>query len=73
MSIAVWQFILYLVLTLLAGGALGFYLSQLYFKKYLRGNPPINENMIRAMMMQMGRKPSEKQVRHVMQSMKNAK
>jgi uncharacterized protein YneF (UPF0154 family) len=73
MSIAVWQFILYLVLTLLAGGALGFYLSQLYFKKYLRDNPPINENMIRAMMMQMGRKPSEKQVRQVMQSMKNAK
>ena len=29
--------------------------------------------MIRAMMMQMGRKPSEKQVRQVMQSMNDAK
>ncbi len=73
MEIAVWQFVLYLVLTLVAGGALGFFLSQRYFKKYLRENPPVNENMIRAMMMQMGRKPSEKQVRQVMQSMQNAK
>lgn len=73
MDLAIWAFVLYLVLALLAGGALGFYLSQRYFKKYLRENPPVNENMIRAMMMQMGRKPSEKQVRQVMQSMNNAK
>ena len=73
MTIAVWQLVLYLVGTLLLGGALGFYFSQRYFKKYLRENPPVNENMIRAMMMQMGRKPSEKQVRQVMQSMQNAK
>lgn len=33
-------------------------------------NPPINENMIRAMFMQMGRKPSEAQIRAVMNSMK---
>jgi uncharacterized protein YneF (UPF0154 family) len=73
MTVAVWAFIIYLVLALLVGGALGFYFSQRYFKKYLRENPPVNENMIRAMMMQMGRKPSEKQVRQVMQSMQNAK
>jgi len=72
-EVAVWQFVLYLVLALIVGGALGFYFSQRYFKKYLRENPPVNENMIRAMMMQMGRKPSEKQVRQVMQSMNNAK
>ena len=61
------------IVTLLLGAILGFYLSQRYFKKYLRENPPVNENMIRAMMMQMGRKPSEKQVRQVMQSMNEAK
>jgi len=61
------------IVALLVGGILGFYLSQRYFKKYLRENPPVNENMIRAMMMQMGRKPSEKQVRQVMQSMNEAK
>ena len=61
------------IVMLIVGAILGFYLSQRYFKKYLRDNPPVNENMIRAMMMQMGRKPSEKQVRQVMQSMQQAK
>ena len=72
-SLATWAFVLILVGILLVGAALGFFLSQRYFKKYLRDNPPVNENMIRAMMMQMGRKPSEKQVRQVMQSMQQAK
>ncbi|MBU1019764.1 MAG: YneF family protein [Firmicutes bacterium] len=61
------------IITFLLGGVLGFYLAQRYFKKYLKENPPVNENMIRAMMTQMGRKPSEKQVRQVMQSMNDAK
>ena len=37
--------------------------------KYLKENPPINEQMIRVMMAQMGRKPSEKQVRQMMAQM----
>jgi uncharacterized protein YneF (UPF0154 family) len=61
------------LLGLVIGLVLGFFISQWYFKRYLRLNPPINENMVRAMMTQMGRKPSEKQVRQVMQSMQNAK
>ncbi len=68
-----WLIIVLIVVALLVGGVIGFFLSQKYFKKYLRENPPVNENMIRAMMMQMGRKPSEKQVRQVMQSMEKAK
>lgn len=68
-----WLVIVLLVVALLVGVIIGFFLSQRYFKKYLRENPPVNENMIRAMMMQMGRKPSEKQVRQVMQSMAQAK
>lgn len=72
-SMAIWVFVLILIGVLLVGGALGFFLSQRYFKKYLKDNPPVNENMIRAMMMQMGRKPSEKQVRQIMQSMNQAK
>ncbi len=68
-----WLVIVLLVVALLVGAIIGFFLSQRYFKKYLRENPPVNENMIRAMMMQMGRKPSEKQVRQVMQSMAQAK
>jgi uncharacterized protein YneF (UPF0154 family) len=62
-----------IVLALVVGAAIGFFLAQRYFKKYLRENPPVNEAMIRAMMTQMGRKPSEKQVRQVMASMNAAK
>jgi len=68
-----WLAIVLIVVALLLGGVLGFFISRNYFKKYLEKNPPINENMIRAMMGQMGRKPSEKQVRQVMASMNSAK
>ena len=42
-------------------------------EKQLKENPPINEKMIRAMFMQMGRKPSEAQIRQIMKSMNQAK
>lgn len=68
-DLQIWLFIVIIVLTLVIGGALGFYFSQRYTKKYLAENPPMNEKMIRAMLSQMGRTPSEKQVRAVMASM----
>jgi len=68
-----WLIIVLIVVALLVGAILGFFISQRYFKKYLKENPPVTEQMIRAMMTQMGRKPSEKQVRQVMQSMNQAK
>jgi len=73
LDIAIWLFIVLLVVALLAGAVGGFFFARRYFKNYLEKNPPINEQMIRAMMSQMGRKPSEKQVRQVMASMKQAK
>jgi len=36
---------------------------------YLEQNPPINEDMIRTLMMQMGQKPSQKKVNQVMRAM----
>ena len=39
-------------------------------QKYMKKNPPINEQMIKAMMSGMGRTPSQKQVNQMMQSMK---
>jgi len=68
-----WLFILLIVVALLVGAVLGFFISRYVFKRYLKKNPPINEAQIRAMMGQMGRKPSEKQVRAVMRSMKEDK
>ncbi len=57
------------VVCLLVGAIVGFFVSRKLFNKYLEKNPPINEKMIRAMMQQMGRTPSEKQVRQIMASM----
>ena len=55
----------------LIGGLLaGFFGARYVFKKQLEKNPPINEKMIRVMFKQMGRTPSEKQVREIMNSMK---
>ncbi|MDY0138975.1 MAG: YneF family protein [Candidatus Izemoplasmatales bacterium] len=72
-NIPIWLFIVLIIVAILAGAVTGFFLAKNYFKKYLEKNPPINEQMVRAMMSQMGRKPSEKQVRQVMASIKQAK
>ena len=70
MELAVGAFIGIVVGVLILGGVLGFIGARWFFKRQLQKNPPINENMIRAMFMQMGRKPSEAQIRAVMNSMK---
>lgn len=61
--------ILYLLIGLIAGGAIGFFVARKYMKKYLKNNPPINEQMIKAMMSGMGRTPSQKQVNQMMKQM----
>ena len=43
---------------LIVGAIIGFFLSRFFFQRYLKKNPPINENMVRAMLSQMGRTPS---------------
>lgn len=68
-----WIAIVSIIGALIVGLVVGFFLSRKFFKSYLKKNPPVNENMIRAMMSQMGRTPSEKQVRQVMKSMNDAK
>ena len=73
MQLEIWQFILILVLELLIVAVATFFITRKIFANQLKKNPPINEKMIRAMMTQMGRTPSEKQVRAVMKSMQDAK
>ena len=46
-----------------------FYNTTVKLGKYMKKNPPINEQMIKAMMTQMGRTPSQKQVNQMMKSM----
>lgn len=72
MTIEIWQFILILIIELLVVAIATFFITRKIFMRQLKKNPPINEKMIRAMMTQMGRTPSEKQVRVVMKSMEDA-
>ena len=53
----------------IVGAIIGFLVSRKLTKKQLKENPPINEQMIKAMMTQMGRTPSQKQVNQMMKSM----
>ena len=65
--------LLWVLLGVVIGLVAGFFLARNYFKKQIEKNPPINERMIRAMFMQMGRKPSESQIKQVMNSMNRYK
>lgn len=58
---------------LVLGAIAGFFGARWFFKRQLEKNPPITEKMVRVMLTQMGRKPSEKQVREIMRQMNNAK
>lgn len=67
---ATWvQNLLYLIGGGVVGAAISFFVTKKSFEKQLKENPPINEKMIRAMYMQMGRKPSEAQIRAIMKTM----
>ena len=61
------------IVCLLVGFFVGFFVIRAIFTKQLKDNPPINRDMIRAMFMQMGRKPSEKDITRVMNSMNQYK
>lgn len=69
-SLGWWAWLLIFLGILLVGVVLGLIISRKVTKKYLEDNPPINEKMIRVMYQQMGRTPSEKQVRQVMAAVK---
>ena len=69
-SLAFWLWIIILLVTLIVGALIGFLVARKVTKNYMEKNPPINEKMIRVMYQQMGRTPSEKQVRQVMAAVK---
>ena len=61
--------ILLIVIGLVIGLIIGFFAARTFMKKYLKKNPPINEQMIKIMMSQMGRTPNQKQINQMMKSM----
>ena len=68
-TMATWLAILLIVLALILGLVGGFFLARKYMMDYLKKNPPINEEMLRMMMMQMGQKPSHKKINQMMTMM----
>ena len=60
--------ILNMIIGVIIGAIIGFFGARYMFKKQLQKNPPINEKMIRAMYMEMGRKPSEIKIKKIMSS-----
>ena len=64
-----WASLLWFLAGAVVSAIATFFLTKRNFEKQIRENPPINEKMIRAMYMQMGRKPSEAQIRQVMKQM----
>ena len=65
--------ILLVLLGLIVGAILGFVIARKVMADYMKKNPPINEKMIEAMFSSMGRKPSAKQVKQVMNQMNRYK
>ena len=64
-----WLDILQVFIGILIAVVIGFFIAKKVMTNYLKKNPPINEEMIKALMMQMGRKPSQKQINQMMKSM----
>ena len=53
----------------IVGAIAGFFIARKYMQKYLKKNPPINEQMIKVMMSSMGRTPTQKQINQMMKQM----
>ncbi|WP_057896244.1 YneF family protein [Liquorilactobacillus oeni] len=68
MSTTIW--VLIVILALILGFVGGFFAARKYMESYLKKNPPINESMLKVMMLQMGQKPSEKKLHQMMSAMK---
>ncbi|MCC5889602.1 MAG: YneF family protein [Alkalibacterium sp.] len=59
-----------IILALIGGLVGGFFIARKYMMDYFEKNPPIDENMLRMMMLQMGQKPSERKINQMMNQMK---
>lgn len=63
--------IVLIIVALLGGVVLGMYLSRKQVEKFIADKPILDENALRAMMSQMGQKPSEAKVQQVLRQIKS--
>ena len=66
MSTGIW--VLIVIIAAVLGFVGGFFAARKYMEDYLKKNPPINEQMMRTMMIQIGQKPSEKKFHQMIKS-----
>ena len=64
-----WHDILMVAIGLIVGLAIGVFVARKLMMKYMKKNPPINEEMIKALMSGMGRTPNQKQINQMMKQM----
>lgn len=72
-SMSIGHDILMIVIGLIVGLVIGVVVARYLMKKYLKENPPINEKMIATLMSGMGRKPSQKQIKQMMNEINRLK
>lgn len=65
-----WVVVLIAIGCVILGLVGGYFGARWLFKRELQKNPPINEKMIRAMFTSMGKKPSEAQIRSIMNNVR---
>lgn len=61
------------IIGLVIGIVIGFLVTKWYLKKEMDKSPAISEKTIRAMMIQMGKKPNEQQVKRILQKVNSCK
>lgn len=71
--IAWWIALIIGIVCLLGGLVAGALIMRAIVTKQMKDNPPVNKDMIRQMFKQMGRKPSERDINKVMESMNKYK
>ena len=64
-----WHDILMVVIGLIIGLVVGVFVARKLMMKYMKKNPPINEEMIKTLMSGMGRTPNQKQINQMMKQM----
>ena len=69
----IWLSIVLIIVALLVGAVIGFFITKKIFQKQIEKNPPISEAQIKEMFRQMGRTASEKQIKQIMSTMQPKK
>ena len=68
-TLSTWIWIIIVIVVGVGCAAGGFFGARKYMENYLKDNPPINEDQLRAMMLQMGQKPSQRKLHQMMNAM----